>query len=228
MADARLWTFPAWLSGKLPTRRNPAAARRPRAHLARIAAYRSQPQRTGHMLGPTPSVWWFRGSLRSHLNHRAVLNRPGTHQCVRKLRGGSFLNMGKARNVRDLLRRQDKGGGMPWVNTTAADRNGNVMYADHSVVPHVTNGMKVRCLTPVGILLDTVAGLPGLDGTRARSSPTASRRTRSRRTPTTRPGCSRRASGCGSRGPTLRSARTWSARSSWSDRCSSARDGGPG
>ena len=54
----------------------------------------------------------------------------------------TFLNMGKAKNVRDLLRRQDKGGGMPWVNTTAADRNGNVLYADHSVVPHVTNSMK--------------------------------------------------------------------------------------
>lgn len=81
----------------------------------------------------------------------------------------SFLNMGKARNVRDLLRRQDKGGGIPWVNTTAADRNGNVLYADHSVVPHVTNAMKRRCMTPVGFLLDTVAGLPGLDGTRAES-----------------------------------------------------------
>ena len=77
--------------------------------------------------------------------------------------------MGKATNVRDLLRRQDKGGGMPWVNTTAADRNGNVLYADHSVVPNVTNGMKPRCMTPVGLLLDQVAGLPGLDGTRADS-----------------------------------------------------------
>ena len=27
--------------------------------------------------------------------------------------------------------------GMPWVNTTAADRNGDVLYADHSVVPNV-------------------------------------------------------------------------------------------
>jgi len=81
----------------------------------------------------------------------------------------TFLNMGKARNVRDLLRRQDKGGGMPWVNTTAADRNGNVLYADHSVVPHVTNAMKRRCLTPVGLLIDQVAGLPGLDGTRAQA-----------------------------------------------------------
>jgi acyl-homoserine-lactone acylase len=81
----------------------------------------------------------------------------------------TFLDMGKARNVRDLLRRQDRGGGMPWVNTTAADRDGNVLYADHSVVPHVTNSMKNRCLTPVGLLLDQVAGLPGLDGTRAQT-----------------------------------------------------------
>ena len=76
----------------------------------------------------------------------------------------TFLNMGKAKNVRDLLRRQDKGGGMPWVNTTAADRKGDVLYADHSVVPHVSNTMKSQCLTPVGLLLDELAGLPGLDG----------------------------------------------------------------
>ena len=53
----------------------------------------------------------------------------------------SFLNMGKATDVRDLLRRQDAGGGIPWVNTTAADRQGNVLYADHSVVPNVSNAM---------------------------------------------------------------------------------------
>ncbi len=82
----------------------------------------------------------------------------------------TFLDMGKARNVRDLLRRQDAGGGMPWVNTTAADRNGDVLYADHSVVPHVTNEMAQRCMTPVGRVLNQVAGLPGLDGTFAGSS----------------------------------------------------------
>ena len=82
----------------------------------------------------------------------------------------TFLEMGKATSVRDLLRRQDRAGGMPWVNTTAADRNGDVLYADHSVVPHVTNEMKQRCLTPVGLVLDQVAGLPGLDGTFADSS----------------------------------------------------------
>ncbi len=82
----------------------------------------------------------------------------------------TFFEMGKARNVKDLLRRQDEQGGMPWVNTTAADRKGRVMYADHSVVPNVPDALAQQCMTPIGIVLDTVAGLPGLDGTRAESS----------------------------------------------------------
>lgn len=76
----------------------------------------------------------------------------------------TFLAMGEATSSRDLLAKQDAGGGMPWVNTTAADRQGEVLYADHSVVPHVTNAMASRCLTPVGLLLKSVAGLPGLNG----------------------------------------------------------------
>ncbi|WP_183093263.1 penicillin acylase family protein [Nocardioides stalactiti] len=76
----------------------------------------------------------------------------------------TFLAMGEATTVRDLLRRQDLGGGMPWVNTTAADRHGDVLYADHSVVPHVTNDKALRCMTPVGLVLKLVAGLPGLNG----------------------------------------------------------------
>lgn len=82
----------------------------------------------------------------------------------------TFLEMGKATDVEDLLRRQDRAGGMPWVNTTAADRRGRVLYADHSVVPHVTDEMAATCMTATGRVLDQVAGLPGLDGTRAGSS----------------------------------------------------------
>ncbi|HEX8780591.1 MAG TPA: penicillin acylase family protein, partial [Nocardioides sp.] len=82
----------------------------------------------------------------------------------------TFLEMGKATDVRDLLQRQDAAGGMPWVNTTAADRSGDVLYADHSVVPHVTDEKAQECMTPVGRVLFQVAGLPGLDGTRAQSS----------------------------------------------------------
>lgn len=82
----------------------------------------------------------------------------------------SFLEMGKATTVRDLIDKQDAGGGIPWVNTIAADRNGDVVYADHSVVPHVSNAMARRCLTPIGYLMYKQVGLPGLDGTRADSS----------------------------------------------------------
>ena len=88
----------------------------------------------------------------------------------------TFLDMGKAHDVRDLLRRQDAGGGMPWVNTTAADRAGHVLYADHSVVPNVSNARADLCMTPTGRLLNAVAGLPGLDGTRADSAKSLSRR----------------------------------------------------
>jgi acyl-homoserine-lactone acylase len=79
----------------------------------------------------------------------------------------TFLDMGRATSARDLLARQDKGGGMPWVNTTAADRDGNALYADHSVVPNVSDARAQRCMTPIGRVLFQVAGLPGLDGTRA-------------------------------------------------------------
>ncbi|MFL6107193.1 MAG: penicillin acylase family protein [Marmoricola sp.] len=79
----------------------------------------------------------------------------------------TFLNMGKATTVRDLIAKQDAGGGMPWVNTTAADRNGDVVYADHSVVPNVPNSMANVCMTPIGRVLQQIAGLPGLDGTLA-------------------------------------------------------------
>ncbi|MDN5746379.1 MAG: penicillin acylase family protein, partial [Nocardioidaceae bacterium] len=76
----------------------------------------------------------------------------------------TFLSMGAATSSRDLLARQDAGGGMPWVNTTAADRTGVALYADHSVVPNVTDAKAAVCTTPVGLLLKAVAGLPGLNG----------------------------------------------------------------
>ncbi|MFL6061147.1 MAG: penicillin acylase family protein [Marmoricola sp.] len=81
----------------------------------------------------------------------------------------TFLNMGKAANVHDLIAKQDAGGGMPWVNTTAADRYGDVVYADHSVVPNVPNSMANLCMTPIGRVINGIAGLPALDGTFADS-----------------------------------------------------------
>jgi acyl-homoserine-lactone acylase len=105
------------------------------------------------MLWTPASVWAIRDANGEHL--RTI---------------DTFLQMGKARNVRDLLRRQDRAAGMPWVNTTAADRAGDVLYADHSVVPNVPDDLAQQCMTPVGRVLFQLAGLPGLDGTRAGSS----------------------------------------------------------
>ena len=77
----------------------------------------------------------------------------------------TFFEMGKAINVHDLLAKQDQAGGMPWVNTTAADRNGAVLYADHSVVPNISNKLASVCMTPIGRVTQQLAGLPALDGT---------------------------------------------------------------
>lgn len=48
-----------------------------------------------------------------------------------------WLGIGKANNVQAIKSSLDKTIGLPWVNTLAADREGNVLFADASVVPHV-------------------------------------------------------------------------------------------
>jgi acyl-homoserine-lactone acylase len=78
-----------------------------------------------------------------------------------------FHEMAKTHSVQELLAAQDKAAGMPWVNTIAADRDGNVLYADHSVVPNVPDSLVQQCATPTGHVLFQLAGLPALDGTRA-------------------------------------------------------------
>jgi acyl-homoserine-lactone acylase len=53
----------------------------------------------------------------------------------------------------------------PWVNTVAADREGNVYYGDVSVVPNVPDDMAAECAVPLlSAAVHTVApGLPLLD-----------------------------------------------------------------
>ncbi|MBW3657646.1 MAG: penicillin acylase family protein, partial [Actinobacteria bacterium] len=81
-----------------------------------------------------------------------------------------FHEMAQARNVAELLEAHDRTGGMPWVNTMSADRHGDALYADHSVVPNVPDELVEECATPVGLVLFELAGLPALDGTRAKST----------------------------------------------------------
>lgn len=56
------------------------------------------------------------------------------------------LAYGRARSVHDI-RAAMRGLGTPWVNTIAADRQGNTLYADGSVVPDVDAAMLARCST---------------------------------------------------------------------------------
>jgi acyl-homoserine-lactone acylase len=48
-----------------------------------------------------------------------------------------WLAIGQAASVDELKASLDRIVGLPWVNTIAADRYGNTLYADASVVPHV-------------------------------------------------------------------------------------------
>jgi acyl-homoserine-lactone acylase len=48
-----------------------------------------------------------------------------------------WIGIGSASSVRELKASLDKVVGLPWVHTVAADRHGEVLYADASVVPRV-------------------------------------------------------------------------------------------
>ncbi|WP_227496615.1 penicillin acylase family protein [Massilia litorea] len=48
-----------------------------------------------------------------------------------------WLGIGRASNVQAIKSSLDKTVGLPWVNTLAADRDGSVLFADASVVPHM-------------------------------------------------------------------------------------------
>ena len=79
----------------------------------------------------------------------------------------SWMKMGRARNVAEL-RAAMGNQGIPWINTLAADREGNAMYADLSVVPDVSAEMLKACApSPAAAALLNAAGLPVLDGSRS-------------------------------------------------------------
>ena len=77
-----------------------------------------------------------------------------------------WLAIGRANSVeavRDALAPM----GLPWVNTLAADRHGQVLYADASVVPDVSADQLRRCAPNPTMAQLFAAGLPVLDGSRS-------------------------------------------------------------
>ncbi len=79
----------------------------------------------------------------------------------------SWLAMNRAASVQDL-RDAQANSGIPWVNTIAVDRQGNVMYADVSVVPDVDAAQLERCApSKPAAALRAAAGLVVLDGSKS-------------------------------------------------------------
>ncbi|MEP1420290.1 MAG: penicillin acylase family protein [Erythrobacter sp.] len=78
---------------------------------------------------------------------------------------GTWLEMGRASNVGEVETAISETLGIPWVNTIAADRQGNALHADITAVPNVSADFTESCGTPFsGIVADRVTLL---DGTRS-------------------------------------------------------------
>jgi acyl-homoserine-lactone acylase len=79
-----------------------------------------------------------------------------------------WYSMNKATSAQDLLDSMRTVLGLPFVNTIAADRDGNALYADLSTVPHVTSAQFASCVgNNPALQALAAAGLPGLDGSTA-------------------------------------------------------------
>ena len=81
---------------------------------------------------------------------------------------GQYLRMGKAASVKDLLRVEQRGRGVPFFNTIAADRHGRGLYADVGRYSNVPQSLIDSC-TPPGLpqLVFQAARVVTLDGSRS-------------------------------------------------------------
>jgi acyl-homoserine-lactone acylase len=78
-----------------------------------------------------------------------------------------FMSVDRAKSAPEVLRILKKYEGIPWVNTIAADKKGNALYADIGSIPHVTNEQAADCNTALGTGTFSLLGLPVLDGSRS-------------------------------------------------------------
>lgn len=77
----------------------------------------------------------------------------------------TWMEIGRARTVGDVKRAVSRSLGIPWVNTIAADRHGNILHADVTAVPNVSAAKLRDCATPLSARLASQLFL--LDGSRA-------------------------------------------------------------
>lgn len=77
----------------------------------------------------------------------------------------TWAAIGKAKTVGEIKAAVSKTLGIPWVNTIAADRYGNVLHADVTAVPNVSTEKAKACATPLSALVAGRATL--LDGSKS-------------------------------------------------------------
>ncbi len=77
----------------------------------------------------------------------------------------TWLRIGEARNVGEIRAAVSETLGIPWVNTIAADRNGDALHADITAVPNVSAEKAKACSTPIAPLFAELAIL--LDGSKS-------------------------------------------------------------
>lgn len=78
-----------------------------------------------------------------------------------------WLAMGQARSVGELRTVLDERQFLPWVNVIAVDRRGRALYADHSVVPRVTDSLAATCIPAPFQSVYASSGQAVLDGSRS-------------------------------------------------------------
>jgi acyl-homoserine-lactone acylase len=82
--------------------------------------------------------------------------------------GDQWLDINQATNTLDVEKALDRNLGIPWVNTIAADRDGNAFYADISTAPNVDRFQQSLCtpdITMAGVF--AALGVPVLDGSKS-------------------------------------------------------------
>jgi len=79
-----------------------------------------------------------------------------------------FARWNMAKSLEEFKKIHAEEVAVPWVNTTAADKDGNVYYGDITVVPNVPNTLAESCKAGrSGLLAANAPGLPLLDGSKA-------------------------------------------------------------
>ncbi|HEX7707014.1 MAG TPA: penicillin acylase family protein [Thermoanaerobaculia bacterium] len=82
-----------------------------------------------------------------------------------------WLAMSRSESTSELRRVLEGIQGVPWVNTIAADADGNTLYADYSIKPYVTDEMLTRCARSETAKRITQSGTPALDGSTTSCDP---------------------------------------------------------